>query len=1077
MDTANISEEQEHGNIKTEDINSLFDAYRGCSSYKILIEGEPGIGKTILSSEIAAQWANSVLLEDKALLLLLFMRQPETKSISNVKSLVEHFFHDDIPLANEITEWLIDSNGKHLTILLDGYDEASTYSLFFDFVNKLILCKTLPECGLVITSRPAESLHLHDHINCRAEILGFTEQSRQQFMKLYIEKQEKQKQIYQTNKQDIIEHNIKKKIEIIQKVLKHNPIINTLCYIPLNATMLLLCLTQSEEETDLPTTTTSLYERFIIITMKRFLRTKPGYTDTIFSIKDLPNAFYQTFQQLSNFAFSASIDMDENKYMQLVFELADIEANCENFISHGYGLGLLKPASFLNMGIQNRYSSYNFLHKSIQEYMAAYHIASLPSSILSNLLNKKFWNSNYFNIWVMYIGITGGEQKEFRLFLSGSRFKLFTPNPSKISNKILNDKIKCLHLLRCLSEAQESKFLGSIQNIFEGKIIDLSNKILTETDIKVLAVLLLDLPGGPWTLNLSGCNINNKCCKVLFETFASQTVTAYIKTVNISFNSIYSENLYRLCHEIFKLWKTEEVILPIDALNTSVAISRIEHFMNIVDGLIQTYQSSSGKLMILYQANQARLIVVYSDLKYVKCFQLKDCDLNENTAKRLKISVTKGLKSHRIGHIYFSCSIYKNYDVDTLSYIKRNFKRIKFCGLNMHSKGVYLLDNVSEINLQIESDPLTCLVDFLAAVLHNNAQVSTSSAYLSMLSEKIREETKRNFSDISTIKVLDMANNNLSDCLADDIELILSCNKLEEVYLGGNNLQEAGMTKIAEALQYNSFLKVFDISSNHINSKAVITAINRIANILAKNTQLEELYLGENILQPRGIFEISLGLQYTSSLKVFDISNNDISIEGTDDIVFIVSKQVELEKLILNGNDLQDGLIVIINELKCHGTLKLLDISDNNADIKTMDKIAVVLSFQTNLEKLYLGGNNMINTKTLQALQYFLPLTTFDISRISMADKTIETLSTASSHVAHMQALLLIYHTDFSVAVFEHDNDVWNCRVPLPTAGFSDIVEMLKSASKCVYSYLFLFLASWLIILCKINYLLLWSVA
>ena len=930
MNAANILKEQEHGNIKTEDINSLFNMYRGCGSYKILIEGEPGIGKTIL--------------------------------------------------------W---------------YDEASTYSSFFDFVSKLILCKTLPECGLVITSRPAESLHLHGYVNCRAEILGFTEQSRQQFIKLYIEKQEKRKQIYHINKQDIIEHNIIKKIEIIQKVLKHNPIINTLCYIPLNATMLLLCLTQSEEEIDLPTTTTSLYERFIIITMKRFLHTKPGYTGTILSIKDLPNAFYQTFQQLSHFAFSASIDMDENKCMQLVFELTDIEANCENFVSHGNGLGLLKPASFLNMGIQNRYSLYNFLHKSIQEYMAAYHIASLPSSVLSNLLNQKFWDSNYFNIWVMYVGIAGGEQKEFKLFLSGSRFKLFTPNPSKISNKILNDKIKCLHLLRCSSEARESKFLGSIQNIFKGNIIDLSNKILSETDIKVLAVLLLDLPGGPWTLNLSGCNINNKCCKVLFETFASQTVTANIKTVNISFNSIYSENLYRLCHEIFKLWKTEEVILPIDALNDSVTISRIEHFMNTVDGLIQIYQSSSGKLIILYQGNQARLIVVYSDLKYIKCFQLNDCELNENTAKRLKRSVTKELKSHRIGHIYFSCSIYKNYDVDTLSYIKRNFKRIKFCGLNMHSKGVYLLDNVSEINLQIESDPSACLVDFLAAVLHNNVQVSTSSAYLLMLSEKVREETERNVRNISTIKVLDMANNNLSNCLVDDIELILSCNKLEEVYLGGNNLQEAGIAKIAEALQYNYFL------------------------------------------------------------KVFDISNNDISTEGTDNIVYIVSKQVKLEKLILSGNDLQDGLIVIINELNCHGTLKLLDISNNNADIKTMDKAAVVLSFQTNLEKLYLGDNNRINAKTLQALQYFLPLTTFDISRINMANETIETLSTASSHVAHMQALLLIYHTEFSVEVFECNYDIRrSCRVPLPTAGFSDIVEMMKSAGECVYSYLFVFLAS-----------------
>ena len=62
----------------------------------------------------------------------------------------------------------------------------------------------------------------------------------------------------------------------------------------------------------------------------------------------------------------------------------------------------------------------------------------------------------------MYVGITGGEQREFKQFLSGSRFKLFSTNSSKISNTILHDKIKCLHLLRCASEAKESKILASV---------------------------------------------------------------------------------------------------------------------------------------------------------------------------------------------------------------------------------------------------------------------------------------------------------------------------------------------------------------------------------------------------------------------------------------------------------------------------------------------------------------------------------------------------------------------------------------------------------------------------------------
>ena len=1055
----NTAYDQEYENRTTEDINSLFSTYRGCGSYKILIEGEPGMGKTILSSEIAAQWADKTLLDDKALLFLLFMRQPETKDISNVKSLVEHFFHDDVPLINELTEWLVNSNGKCLTILLDGYDEASTYSGFYDFVNQLITHKTLPECGLVITSRPAESSHLHTHVNCRAELLGFTEQSRQQFINLYVEKQGKQKPIIQTNDLYVIEYHIRKKIEAIQKVLKHNPIINTLCYIPLNATMLLLCLTESEEETDLPVTATTLYERFIIITMKRFLHSKPGFTDATLSFKDLPYEYYQTFEQLSKFAYLSSIDMDNKKSMQLVFELADIENICKNFISHGNGLGLLKPASFINTGIlQKKYFSYNFLHKSIQEYMVAYHIASLPPKVLTSLLDKKFWDCNCLNIWIMYVGMTGGEQREFKHFLSGSRFKFFAPNPSKISDKILSDKIKCLHLLRCAAEVKESNFLESIQDVFKEKIIDLSNKTLLEADIRALAILLLDLPDGPWTLNLSRCNINNKCCKVLFEIFTSQTVTTNVQAINISFNDIYSENLFKLCHDIFRLWNTKEVVLPIDALHESVTIKRIKYFMDILESLIPTHRYSSGKLMMLYQANLNRIVVVYSDLIYIKCFQLYDCELNEdediaNVAIKLKI-VTEKLKSHKIGHVYFSYSIYDHHDVETLSYIVKNFYRIKFCGPHMHSEGVYLLDNTSVVEFQAEKDSSIFLVDYLAAILQN-AQVNTSSSYLSMLSEKVKEETKRILGNISTVKVFDLANNNISDLIADDLEMILSCNELEEVYLGRNNLQEAGIIKIAEALKHNSILKVFDISNNRINHKAVnsivaalankakleklylngnelqaenvIKIVNRLcssslkilnvstntisgtaasekSNIVMPHTKLEELYLGGNILHTSGI-KISMTLANITTLKVFDISNNNISSEAAVNIAYVISRQVRMEKLILGGNNLQDNLMLIVKELKCHPTLKMLDISSNSASTTTIDNIAVAfLCYQTKLEKLYLCGNNSVNAKTLQVLQYFLASTAFDISCDNTNDKTRQDIENVVSR--HMTYLL-----------------------------------------------------------------------
>ena len=103
-------------------------------------------------------------------------------------------------------------------------------------------------------------------------------------------------------------------------------------------------------------------------------------------------------------------------------------------------------------------------------------------------------------------------------------------------------------------------------------------------------------------------HINNKHCKVLFDTFTSQTVTTDIQMVNVSFNNIYSENLLKLCKEIFKVWKTEEVVLPIDAPHNSVTFKGIKTFMGTLETLIQTYRLPTAKLMIMYQTDQAKII-------------------------------------------------------------------------------------------------------------------------------------------------------------------------------------------------------------------------------------------------------------------------------------------------------------------------------------------------------------------------------------------------------------------------------------------------------------------------------------
>ena len=196
---------------KTASIEEIFAPFEGATSYSyiILIEGAPGTGKTILSKEIACQWANKKVVNSKSLLFLLFMRDPQVKSLIDLQSLVKYFFQDE-NLTNEITKWLMVTGGEYLTIILDGYDEISEKSKACFIIDGIIGRKQLPNCGIVITSRPAASSQLHNVVNCRAEILGFTEQDRQSFIQNAL-----------VNQND--------KIKEVTDYLTSNPFLNALC--------------------------------------------------------------------------------------------------------------------------------------------------------------------------------------------------------------------------------------------------------------------------------------------------------------------------------------------------------------------------------------------------------------------------------------------------------------------------------------------------------------------------------------------------------------------------------------------------------------------------------------------------------------------------------------------------------------------------------------------------------------------------------------------------------------------------------------------------------------------------------
>ena len=244
----------------------------------------------------------------------------------------------------------------------------------------------------------------------------------------------------------------------------------------LNMTIL-LCLSVKGIK-NLPNTQTELYERFIEMTIIRFLQKQDDkIVAANIDLFDLPHPHSKVFNELAHFAFKA---LQNDK---LVFSLAELKVSCPNLTrspNNWNGLGLLQSVKYFDYNTSKEGLTYHFLHFSIQEFMAAYHISKLLDGEQIRLLKNTFWTIRYYNTWIMYVGITGGKSFALKHFFSGNRLQLSTKlvKTSSISKKLLGKKIKCLHMFQCLAETNNLDMISSVGKYFHNQEIDLSNQTL-----------------------------------------------------------------------------------------------------------------------------------------------------------------------------------------------------------------------------------------------------------------------------------------------------------------------------------------------------------------------------------------------------------------------------------------------------------------------------------------------------------------------------------------------------------------------------------------------------------------------
>ena len=151
----------------------------------VLIEGAPGIGKSLLLKQIAYLWAKKQILQKFKLVLLLCLRDPAVRQMSLIDDLLQPFCTGDrraIEISSACSDYLLENDGEDLVLLLDGYDEYPETLRKDSLIASLVKHRVLPQCGLIVSSRPHASVNLRDQATVKVDILGFTEAEREHYI-------------------------------------------------------------------------------------------------------------------------------------------------------------------------------------------------------------------------------------------------------------------------------------------------------------------------------------------------------------------------------------------------------------------------------------------------------------------------------------------------------------------------------------------------------------------------------------------------------------------------------------------------------------------------------------------------------------------------------------------------------------------------------------------------------------------------------------------------------------------------------------------------------------------------------
>ena len=875
-------------------ITGVFKPHSGISKPRtVLIEGEPGMGKTTYCQKVAYDWANSQETDPsfpKIKLVLLLKCHDLSGDIWEAI--------DDQLLPRNIDEKAkenffkyINANQSQVMLILDGLDEApSNYTKMF---SDLVESRELPKCHIILTSRQEGSVKISKFCDTLLQIEGFVSDNSHNYIMHYFKDLE-------TQGQKLLQ-DIEQNIELGELIV--NPLFTAM-----------LCLVYEDLKGGLPLSKTQLYLEITECILKRFCQ-KQGLSH---NNDDLTEVFKEELEQLGSIALKAlkkdKMHIEDSEFpgttgKSPLFEFLSVQSNSSKRRSH---------------------TCYRFSHKSFQEFFAGLYLSNQilkgETHFETLLANERRNFKSLEPVLLFTVGVICHRSENGALSL----LRIIIKNVNLFKNRMLQNFYLCF-ALKCIGEcstedsglrSQMINLLGTNLELQRLTIYDDSfpTKLFVEAlqvnSTLTLLIIRVPLFGDQFIVSLANMLRVNKtlttvgCMTNGFVSAHNVQQLADSLMVNKTLNDLMFKG---------NAWGNDAVRILADYLKRSESLSSLNlSFGDIGDAgataLAEVLRTNTTLNSLGLRDNPG----IGNPSVMSLCEALKV----NTTLSSLDLSGT-GISDAGV------LSLVEVLKTNASSLTSLLLSDIKISHQSIKSIVEVLRVNSTLKNLEFEGNKVGVGGTKLIA---ESLKANTTLKLLSLSRNNIKAKCGCLFSDSlkvnGTLESLTLAKNALgsrgAQLLSDGLRVNTSLRHLD---LSWNSIGSEGAESIAETIRVNASLTSLKLKGNNIGDPGA----NKVSEALKVNDCLEDLNLSFNAIGAAGAESIAEALKSNATLTILDLNSNVIGDDGAQSLCEALKKNATLTTLAVSDNNIHSAGAQAFDELQGHNnTLKEVTLIMNN---------------------------------------------------------------------------------------------------------------------------------------------------